>query len=90
MVHLKTHQGHSQVSEGRCPTGLCHGVLPVLLTGAATLVHQAHGLLQRAHKALGRILPRLVLADLRNPYLNAQTTRYMSNMLQRRRRPGQT
>eukprot|EP00959_Pyramimonas_sp_CCMP1952_P213459 4466171-Pyramimonas_sp.AAC.1 len=43
-------------------TGLRHGVLPVLLTGAATLVHHAHGLLQRAHMALGRILPRLVLA----------------------------
>eukprot|EP00965_Chrysotila_dentata_P030411 1012398-Pleurochrysis_carterae.AAC.1 len=29
--------------------------------GAATLVHHAHGLLQRAHEALGRVLPRLVL-----------------------------
>eukprot|EP00965_Chrysotila_dentata_P254627 6211942-Pleurochrysis_carterae.AAC.3 len=43
--------------------GLLHGVLPaVLLAGAAMLVHHAHGLLQRAHVALGRVLPRLVLA----------------------------
>eukprot|EP00965_Chrysotila_dentata_P263201 6214783-Pleurochrysis_carterae.AAC.2 len=43
--------------------GVRHGVLPVLLAGAATLVHHdAHGLLQRAHVALGRVLPRLVLA----------------------------
>eukprot|EP00965_Chrysotila_dentata_P255033 6212077-Pleurochrysis_carterae.AAC.1 len=42
--------------------GLRHEVLPVLLAGAATLVHHANGLLQRAHVALGRVLPRLVLA----------------------------
>eukprot|EP00965_Chrysotila_dentata_P064285 2130023-Pleurochrysis_carterae.AAC.1 len=42
--------------------GLHHRVLPVLLAGAATLVHHAHGLLQRAHVALDQILPRLVLA----------------------------
>eukprot|EP00965_Chrysotila_dentata_P085995 2837977-Pleurochrysis_carterae.AAC.1 len=41
--------------------GLRHGVLPVLLAGAVTLVHHAHhGLVQRAHVALGRVLPQLL------------------------------
>eukprot|EP00965_Chrysotila_dentata_P255447 6212227-Pleurochrysis_carterae.AAC.1 len=35
---------------------------PSTLAGAAMLVHYAHGLLQHAHVALGRVLPRLVLA----------------------------
>eukprot|EP00965_Chrysotila_dentata_P260078 6213775-Pleurochrysis_carterae.AAC.4 len=44
--------------------GLCYGVRSVLLAGAAMLVHHAHGLLQRAHVALGRVLPQLVVADV--------------------------
>eukprot|EP00969_Alexandrium_andersonii_P314957 13914326-Alexandrium_andersonii.AAC.1 len=39
--------------------------LPVLVALAfrcATLLHDAHGLLQGAHEALRRVLPRLVLA----------------------------
>eukprot|EP00965_Chrysotila_dentata_P017539 582939-Pleurochrysis_carterae.AAC.1 len=44
--------------------GLRHGVLPVLLAGTAKLVHHAHGLLQHAQVALGRVLPRLVLATV--------------------------
>eukprot|EP00965_Chrysotila_dentata_P254322 6211833-Pleurochrysis_carterae.AAC.1 len=43
-------------------SSLRHEVLPILLAGAATLVHHAHELLQRAHVARGQVLLRLVLA----------------------------